>query len=500
MKNFKKYIGLIGVFALLFTSCTKEETGINAESEKATLSFGAIVNNLVTNRSATKDHLSDFPECTEDVPYYVEIVLMQGDDDVVGSSTTPYKVQLAEGQLFTEEDPALELEPGTYSLDHFAVYNEDEELIWIAPRMDSNLGAYVDNALPLSIDLGAGVKKYVDVSVLCYDNREVNEYGYLFFELDTHIALTYCFFANYCDEDGMHFPASYSVNIWSGTDSSGTQLYTDTTNSTEQYDNGDYYATPLCFALPDNDDLEEEYIYYEVTLMDWMDAYGSVTPGTMISGTLSKQDIIDNFDGENNVNYEHLRFGCGEDDGNGNGGDCDPQDPADDCDNDGVPNGDDDCPSTPGTIYNGGCPDDEEPTCAYDSECDIENVDFPCLDAYLEGEDDEEAFVFIESITSRELMSPDDLEVLIGNVVFSYNSEDELVITLNPTATFALSGYVIEVIPVEPGTTQMSTSCREIECNASAGATGSETFSNVSQGEAFYCRIKAIICPPVIED
>jgi hypothetical protein len=333
MKKFKLSIAYLAVFAMIFTSCSKEETGgADLNSEKATVSFGAIVNDLVANRAASKQAIADLPECTDDTPSYVEIVLMLGDDEVVGTSENPYRVDLVTGQLFTEEDAELELDPGNYTLDHFSVYNDDGDLIWLAPRTGSALGEFVTNPLPLAIDLRAGVKKYVDVPVLCFDDRDVNEYGYLFFELDAQQALPFCFFLNYCppNEDGRHYTANYSVTIWAGTNSSGTPIYTDVEANTGQYDNGDYYATPTCFALPDNDNLDEDYLYYEITLLDWPGNYGTVAPNTVMAGTLSKQDILDNYDGPNNVDYEHLAFGCptipggddpndGSDPGNGNG-------------------------------------------------------------------------------------------------------------------------------------------------------------------------------------
>jgi hypothetical protein len=351
MRNFKLYLSFVAVFAMLFTSCSKDEAGINPDSDKATLSFGAIVSDLVNNRAATKQAVSDLPTCTDDTPSYVEIVLSMGDDDVVGSEGNPYRVDLVAGEIFTVEDPALELEPGNYSLDHFSVHNSDGEVIWLSPRSGSALAAYVDNALPIAIDLRAGVKKYVDVPVLCFDDRDVNEYGYLFFELDTNIALTYCFFANYCDDDGRHYPARYSVSIWSGTSTDGVVLYEGVVNEVGVHDNGDSYASPLCFALPDNDNMDEDYLYYEVTLLDWAEAdggYGDVDT-EVISGTLSKADIVANFDGDDDVEYHHLRF-CGDNDpGNGNGGETD-------SDGDGVPDAIDECPNVPGPASNNGCP------------------------------------------------------------------------------------------------------------------------------------------------
>src|SRR5690606_29198302 len=213
MKNFKLSIACLAMFTMIFTSCSKEEVGGADESDLATLSFGAIVNDLLANNS-NRQALADFPACTNDDAAYVTIVLNRDGNNVVGTMETPYMVNLAPGQLFTVEDPQLELTPGQYTLEHFAVYNDDNELIWLAPR-GGDMAAFVDSSLPLTINLGAGVKKYVDVDVLCYDNRDVNEYGYLFFDINAHRAVTFCFFVNYCppNEGGRDYPARYSVSI-----------------------------------------------------------------------------------------------------------------------------------------------------------------------------------------------------------------------------------------------------------------------------------------------
>ncbi|QED36489.1 hypothetical protein FK178_01605 [Antarcticibacterium arcticum] len=341
MKNFKLTIACLAMFTMIFTSCSKEEVGgPDLNTEKATLSFGAIVNDLVANRAQSKQSIADLPECTDDAPFFVRIVLMKDGQAVVGTTENPYRIDLVAGQLYTKDDPMLELTPGDYVLDHLAVYNEAGVLIWVAPKAGSQLGEFVDNPLPLDIDLRAGVKKYVEVPVLCFDDRDVNEYGYLFFELDTNVALEFCFFVNYCppNQPGRHYTANYSVSIWSGTSSAGVPLYTNEVVFSGQYDNGDYYTTPLCFALPDNAALNTPYLYYEVRLLDWPGNYGSVAPNTIISGTLTKQDILDNFDGDSRVNYEHLQFGC-----NGT------TPPDDDQDDDDVPDDVDNCPTVPNT-------------------------------------------------------------------------------------------------------------------------------------------------------
>lgn len=363
MKKFKFSIACMAMFAMIFTSCSKDEVGPAVDADKVTLSFGAIVNDLVTNRAATKDHLSDIPQCSNDAPSYVSIVLSMDGVDVVGSVANPFEIDLVNGQIFTEEVDELQLTAGMYSLDHFAVYNAAGQVMWVAPRTGSTLGSFINNPLPLSIDLRNGVKKYVEVPVLCFDNRDVNEYGYLFFEFDETKAVKFCFFANYCPPSGRHFTANYSVSIWTGTSTAGTPIYTNVPVTTGQYNNGDFFADPLCFALPNNDDLNEPYLYYEVTLLDWAANYGSVTT-TVAFGTLTMQDIMDNFDGDSNVDYRHLRFGCeggipiGSGPGNGGpgGGDNNPCPNTGDDDGDGIGNACDVCPTEAGPGSNDGCP------------------------------------------------------------------------------------------------------------------------------------------------
>ncbi|SDL10070.1 hypothetical protein SAMN04488034_102288 [Salinimicrobium catena] len=312
MKTISSYLCLIAMFALVFTSCSKDEPAVaDDSSNKASLSFGAIVNDLASKSGNKQTTTDDLPVCTEDTPAYVEVVLSQGGTAVVGSTDAPFRVNLVAGQVFTEEVPELELEPGTYSLDHFMVYNDADELIWVAPK-GGVLADFIDNPLPMDINLGAGVKKYVDVSVLCYDDRDVNEYGYQFFDIDTNEAIEFCIFGNYCPPSGRHYPAEYSVSVWSGTSAAGAPLYTNVSNETGYYENGDFYAEPLCFALPDKEGVDN--YYFEITLRS-SDEYGEVTERVIRTGSITDDIVKAFFDGDNNLDYYHFREGegCGDD-------------------------------------------------------------------------------------------------------------------------------------------------------------------------------------------
>lgn len=390
MKNFKTYLSFLAVFTLLLTSCSKDDDNLENDATKATLSFGTYLNDMASNRASLKQALEEIPACSDDAPAYVEVALSQNDSAVVGTIADPVRINVnpnpadndSDGvqEYFTDESADLELDPGTYSLEYFTVLNADEEIIWIAPYEtgdSESFAAFVETPLPLDINLSAGVKKYVDVEVLCFDDRMVNQYGYMFFDLETNEALDFCFFANYCVGNETHYPARYTVDVWLGTDDTGRHIYSNKENVVAN-DGENATADPLCLALPNLPRYEDdqEYLYYEVTLIDWEGVYGDVEED-VITGTLSRNDIEANFDGDDNVNYEHLRFGCEDDNGNeGDNGDNDGDDD-DGEDNSGDDNdGDDD----------DGSDDGDDDSDENDNGNDTDNGIAGCNTAYMFGD------------------------------------------------------------------------------------------------------------------
>ncbi|MEP6260333.1 MAG: vanadium-dependent haloperoxidase [Gillisia sp.] len=307
MKKLQILLFALGV-GLATTSCSKDDV-LNKENatQKASISFEAILQDLTTMRLASKQTLEDLPECTDDDASYVRIILSRNGVNVVGTQEEPFRIDLVSNQNFTKDVPELELEPGTYSLDYFGVYNEDGDLIWLAPS-GGVFSEYLDNLMPIVIDLNAGVKKYVEVSVICFDDRFVNEYGYLFFYLDTNRVIEFCVFGNYCDEGGRHYPAAFSVNIWSYSNGmTGAQLYSNVENTVALNDAGDYAGTPVCFALPDTGGLDE--YYFEISLLN-SNAYGNVTEEVIRSGVITDDDVRSLFDGTDAVDYYHFKEGA----------------------------------------------------------------------------------------------------------------------------------------------------------------------------------------------
>src|SRR5690606_20207838 len=99
MKKFRHYLAYIAAFALVFTSCSKEENLIN-DSKTAKLSFVAIINDLLAGNSHNRQSVGHFPACSDDDPDFVRIVLLdENANSVAGTSQNPYRIDLASNQL-----------------------------------------------------------------------------------------------------------------------------------------------------------------------------------------------------------------------------------------------------------------------------------------------------------------------------------------------------------------------------------------------------------------
>src|SRR5690606_17145581 len=182
MKYFKNYLSALAVFALLFTSCSKEESSAidDADANFVELTFGAVLNDLA-NRAANKQQMNDVPTCSDAAPDYARINFSYGGQDY---EVVVDILQDADG-YFTDysEDFKIPVNGGstTVSLTGFLVYDSSNNIIWAAP-VGSGFANYVDSVLPQSFNVAAGTKPYINVDVLCFDRRLVNEYGYVFFD------------------------------------------------------------------------------------------------------------------------------------------------------------------------------------------------------------------------------------------------------------------------------------------------------------------------------
>ncbi|MCM4157147.1 hypothetical protein [Gramella sp. AN32] len=432
MTKIKTLLAYCGIFTLLFASCSKDEPAqlgdVPTGEDFAVLTFNSVLNDLA-NRSMSKAHFDQVPDCSNETPSSVEITYSVGN----GASETVTVAVLSEnGDYFTaySEDLKVLIPSGgsvMVNLEGFKVYSGSNSLIWVAPVRTNGdadqFDGYVEQSLPFSTEVFAGTKPYIDVEVLCFDRRMANEYGYVFFDIIPKTIYPLCLFANYCNADGRHWVADYSIDLYYGvSENNRTQLYSNTQESamaTTSMIEGEFQADPLCLVIPGppaNLANDMPYLTLIVYPMDWnaTGSYGDIdNSGVKIQLSWNDVNGLLNTDGTTNE-YLHILLGACEDaltgDGTmnpgggtgGGGNDCVASDPEADCDDDTIPNKCDidspfyntfDCDGD-GTLNgdeNQGCVDDTDPNCGVTVEpatCDLTITALPqgCLRGIIDGQ------------------------------------------------------------------------------------------------------------------
>ena len=249
MKLTIKYLmASLALSFFVFTSCTQDEPVEREElgENMAVIELGPILNDFL-NRQAE----GDIPACSDEAPAYARIMLTHE----LGSVDVVVPILADDSGLFTDYDEELAIpipdgETTTeVSLTDFMVYAEEPGAevmpIWVAPKEGSDYENFVNDPLPIVFDLRAGSKKYVPVEVLCFDDRDVNLYGYQFFDLIPTELYEFCVFVNYCTDNGRHYTGNYNLSIDYLMGDEVTNLYdgeSPLTGNTEEDDSGDWYV------------------------------------------------------------------------------------------------------------------------------------------------------------------------------------------------------------------------------------------------------------------
>jgi hypothetical protein len=338
MKITKPYLLCVFVLGLFFSSCSQDDGSKNGLPEEdstkmATLSFGTVLTDMV-NKSVLKQSIpGDVPACSDDTPAKVRVALKDAEDNWVagqngdnGGFIEIPVISDGNGGWMTKETDEVELPQGEYSLEYFAVLDQANNVLWIPPRENddygfSNFAAFVNDPLPINISLRNGVKKYVNVEVLCYDERFASEFGYMFFNFKAVRVIILGVFGNICDETGRHTPAHFEFDVWTYTgdpsNPKGTPLFDANNPLMNDHgvyeDTGDEYSMPLWVALPDNENVNDLF-YGEIRMVD---EHGNpIASDPIRMGEFTQDGVESLFYSDNGVErmeYLHFRDGCGND-------------------------------------------------------------------------------------------------------------------------------------------------------------------------------------------
>ncbi len=318
MKNFNYYLGFFAIFAMLFTSCSKEEVALGEPNKQETfqIQFGTLLNDF---EDQSRGHLSDDPVvCRDAAPSYVLVALTDSNNnwvagknpEAVGADEDDFiKVNIKNnaGSWETDFSDELGLPAGTYQLQYFIVYSADDEVLWVAPRDGGAYASSVGDPLPQEIVLAAGTKPYVEVDVLCFIPRVEEAFGYIFFDINLiMVENNYCIFVNFCDDTtGRDYPAKFEVDVWAD-GYGGSEVIIDSEMNSISMSGDNPAASVLCFPLPP---LEGEDTYFvRVTVLN----------DPLLPYTTDGSDVIQFQINQSDIDaqllevpaYEHLRINC----------------------------------------------------------------------------------------------------------------------------------------------------------------------------------------------
>ncbi|HET8854605.1 MAG TPA: hypothetical protein VFM60_01665, partial [Salinimicrobium sp.] len=282
---------------------SNDDKGLEEAEGKVNLSFGPILQDLMTGQQRQAN------TCAGAVPAFAEIIVSQDGQMVAGTFQDPLRIEFLQdenGAYYTENTPELSLDQGVGVLEYFSILDENENIIWLAPKADvSGVSTFVKNPLPMEITLDVSGPQYVGVEVVCYDKTQADAYGFTLVTSDIQ-GIEFCIFGNYCDENGRHAEAiQYEVSAWtySGDPAAprGINLYENEMSPLDIEDNADGTSTeiarPLCLNLPDGEGEDQYYleIYYGGDLIR--------------SGVITDAQVKDLYVGEDRMDYFHFREG-----------------------------------------------------------------------------------------------------------------------------------------------------------------------------------------------
>ena len=290
MKNlFKTIHVLLFSTAILFMySCQDEEDSVSQEQSGVEfLLAGHQVGDAKNLGVTAKDGEDDQVVCDMSLASYA----------VLNLGGTDYNINLkAWGDSFKTD--LIELDPGTYEVSSFQLYDENDLPLYATPATGSEFGPFVSQSVPFDVTVSQYQKTEYDLEVLCVEDFTPPQFGFVFWDVSIKEVKNLCVFANFCEPDTGHEVATLEAFI-----------YPDE-NSTEDSDliwtgfaDGDYASEEedndlLCLKFPFDPSIDagQQSYYVELFIND-----------VLFYGTMPL-DRVDSINA--NSGYLHLNENC----------------------------------------------------------------------------------------------------------------------------------------------------------------------------------------------
>jgi len=221
----KKLLLMFTAMAFLFVACEKDNLDVPLDHQETTIEFKIDQTNFDTKNTV--------PMCDDDAIWDHVVFTIKDGDGIVTSYTST--INYIGVEYLTQ---VIKLDPGTYWLTSFLVYDDEGNIIRAAPMDGSMYYDLMTYQLDLEFTVEAFMKKQVAIDVLCYEDLVYDDFGFTWFEFNDVRIERQCFFGDICAQsledfegtmyDPIQFdmPALFQIEIFKMVDNTPVLLRT----------------------------------------------------------------------------------------------------------------------------------------------------------------------------------------------------------------------------------------------------------------------------------
>ena len=270
MRKVNLFFSAFLAFTIMFMfSCQQEEVNVAPSGVEFVLSPG-----MVGDEGARVKDVPTVDEgmCSLEYGDYAKVVI-DGEEYTIDIKQwgSNYKTNL------------IELDPGmAHYVTSFVVYQEVEEgddvAIFATPMENSDFGKFVNKPIPeggLEIWVEEYKKVQHGIEVLCVEEFDAPDFGFVFWDIDLKATKQLCIFVNYCEPEIGHKVATLAAEVFPNAE----QTTDDDLIYKKVYADGDYNSEDesnelLCLRLPYNPDpevaLEDQSFFVKLWINGWL--------------------------------------------------------------------------------------------------------------------------------------------------------------------------------------------------------------------------------------
>lgn len=169
----KMFLAIMAMTLIVLTACEKEET-----VSKGFISF-SLQDRTVQQQVGLRNATASEPSAV--------LITVKDDNGNLVLDGQKYAIFESNGEYWVQN---IELSTGTYTIEEFLVVDDSNKVIYIAPKLGSEMAPLVNRPLPFTFIVTSGQSTTVSLEVLDSDLGSLSEFGYVSFPFGIYKVVT----------------------------------------------------------------------------------------------------------------------------------------------------------------------------------------------------------------------------------------------------------------------------------------------------------------------